>query len=192
MSRVPEPLESKRSWDGSSSRPRPRRGWPLGRRLRVAARPSTGCRQPAAATFAGRSWYLWRGVIPRLAPRARVICPDLRDFGWTDVPSSGYDRERGWPQTCWPCSTRSSSTASAWSIRLGRLDRVPPLPGDRDGGAVIRRATAHGVRPAPLRPAERAAPAAAGDPLGGEEKNTGLSTFLLQDSEVDFAYEHPE
>jgi pimeloyl-ACP methyl ester carboxylesterase len=38
-------------------------------------------------------WYLWRGVIPLLAPHRRVICPDLRGFGWTDVPSSGYDRE---------------------------------------------------------------------------------------------------
>jgi pimeloyl-ACP methyl ester carboxylesterase len=38
-------------------------------------------------------WYLWRDVIPLLAPHRRVICPDLRGFGWTDVPSSGYDRE---------------------------------------------------------------------------------------------------
>jgi pimeloyl-ACP methyl ester carboxylesterase len=38
-------------------------------------------------------WYLWRHVIPLLAPHARVICPDLRGFGWTDVPRSGYDRE---------------------------------------------------------------------------------------------------
>lgn len=38
-------------------------------------------------------WYLWREVIPLVAPHARVICPDLRGFGWTDVPSSGYDRE---------------------------------------------------------------------------------------------------
>ena len=38
-------------------------------------------------------WYMWRGVIPRLAPHARVICPDLRGFGWTDVPEGGYDRE---------------------------------------------------------------------------------------------------
>jgi len=38
-------------------------------------------------------WYLWRGVIPLLAPHAHVICPDLRGFGWTDVPGSGYDRE---------------------------------------------------------------------------------------------------
>jgi len=38
-------------------------------------------------------WYLWRHVIPRLAPRARVLCPDLRGFGWTDAPSGGYDPE---------------------------------------------------------------------------------------------------
>jgi pimeloyl-ACP methyl ester carboxylesterase len=38
-------------------------------------------------------WYLWRRVIPLLAPHARVLCPDLRGFGWTDAPSSGYDRE---------------------------------------------------------------------------------------------------
>jgi len=38
-------------------------------------------------------WYLWREVIPLLAPHARVICPDLRGFGWSDAPSSGYDRE---------------------------------------------------------------------------------------------------
>jgi pimeloyl-ACP methyl ester carboxylesterase len=38
-------------------------------------------------------WYLWRGVIPLLAPHGRVLCPDLRGFGWTDAPDSGYDRE---------------------------------------------------------------------------------------------------
>jgi pimeloyl-ACP methyl ester carboxylesterase len=38
-------------------------------------------------------WYLWREVIPLLAPHRRVICPDLRGFGWTDAPRSGYDRE---------------------------------------------------------------------------------------------------
>ena len=38
-------------------------------------------------------WYLWRDVIPRLAPHARLICPDLRGFGWTDAPRGGYDKE---------------------------------------------------------------------------------------------------
>jgi pimeloyl-ACP methyl ester carboxylesterase len=38
-------------------------------------------------------WDLWRHTIPLLAPHARVLCPDLRGFGWTDAPGSGYDRE---------------------------------------------------------------------------------------------------
>jgi len=38
-------------------------------------------------------WYLWRRVIPLLAAQARVLCPDLRGFGWTDAPSRGYDRD---------------------------------------------------------------------------------------------------
>jgi pimeloyl-ACP methyl ester carboxylesterase len=38
-------------------------------------------------------WYLWRRVVPRLAPQTRVLCPDLRGFGWTEVPGRGYDRE---------------------------------------------------------------------------------------------------
>ena len=37
-------------------------------------------------------WYEWRDVIPLLAPHARVICPDLRGFGWTDVPKRGYEK----------------------------------------------------------------------------------------------------
>jgi pimeloyl-ACP methyl ester carboxylesterase len=39
-------------------------------------------------------WYEWRDVIPLLAPHARVICPDLRGFGWTDVPESGYEKDQ--------------------------------------------------------------------------------------------------
>jgi len=38
-------------------------------------------------------WYLWRDVIPQVAPHAHVMCPDLRGFGWTDAPDSGYDLE---------------------------------------------------------------------------------------------------
>jgi pimeloyl-ACP methyl ester carboxylesterase len=39
-------------------------------------------------------WYEWRDVIPLLAPHARVISPDLRGFGWTDVPESGYEKDQ--------------------------------------------------------------------------------------------------
>jgi pimeloyl-ACP methyl ester carboxylesterase len=39
-------------------------------------------------------WWEWRGIIPRLAPRYRVICPDLRGAGWTDAPAEGYTSEQ--------------------------------------------------------------------------------------------------
>jgi pimeloyl-ACP methyl ester carboxylesterase len=38
-------------------------------------------------------WYMWRGVIERLASQFRLIAPDLRGFGWTEAPGEGYDGE---------------------------------------------------------------------------------------------------
>ncbi len=35
-------------------------------------------------------WYAWRKVIPLLSG-CRLICPDLRGFGWSDAPRRGYD-----------------------------------------------------------------------------------------------------
>jgi pimeloyl-ACP methyl ester carboxylesterase len=35
--------------------------------------------------------YMWHRVIERLAPRYRLIAPDLRGFGWTEAPGHGYD-----------------------------------------------------------------------------------------------------
>jgi pimeloyl-ACP methyl ester carboxylesterase len=40
-----------------------------------------------------QNWWEWRRLIPPLAERFRVICPDLRGFGWSDAPSDGYDKE---------------------------------------------------------------------------------------------------
>jgi pimeloyl-ACP methyl ester carboxylesterase len=37
-------------------------------------------------------WYAWRRVAPLLAGEHRVICPDLRGFGWSDAPSGAYDK----------------------------------------------------------------------------------------------------
>src|SRR5919109_2133279 len=37
--------------------------------------------------------YMWRRVIESLAPRHRLLAPDLRGFGWTDAPGDGYDGE---------------------------------------------------------------------------------------------------
>jgi pimeloyl-ACP methyl ester carboxylesterase len=39
-------------------------------------------------------WFLWRDVIPLVAPHARVIAPDLRGFGWTDEPTTGYRKDQ--------------------------------------------------------------------------------------------------
>jgi pimeloyl-ACP methyl ester carboxylesterase len=38
-------------------------------------------------------WYLWRRVLPALADRHRVLALDLRGFGWSDAPPSGYEKE---------------------------------------------------------------------------------------------------
>jgi pimeloyl-ACP methyl ester carboxylesterase len=34
-------------------------------------------------------WWMWRDVIPGLAERHRVVCPDLRGFGWSGQPADG-------------------------------------------------------------------------------------------------------
>jgi pimeloyl-ACP methyl ester carboxylesterase len=40
-------------------------------------------------------WYLWRDVIPRLAGRFRLICPDNRGFGWSSpAPDGDYRKQR--------------------------------------------------------------------------------------------------
>jgi pimeloyl-ACP methyl ester carboxylesterase len=38
-------------------------------------------------------WYEWRHLLPALADRHRVIALDLRGFGWSEAPSSGYEKE---------------------------------------------------------------------------------------------------
>jgi pimeloyl-ACP methyl ester carboxylesterase len=38
-------------------------------------------------------FWCWRRVVPLLAADFRLICPDLRGFGWTDAPGRGYDNE---------------------------------------------------------------------------------------------------
>src|SRR4051812_4960934 len=38
-------------------------------------------------------WYEWRHVMPALADRHRVLAVDLRGFGWSDAPESGYAKE---------------------------------------------------------------------------------------------------
>jgi pimeloyl-ACP methyl ester carboxylesterase len=38
-------------------------------------------------------WWCWRHVIP-LLEGFRLIMPDMRGFGWSSVPTGGYDKER--------------------------------------------------------------------------------------------------
>jgi pimeloyl-ACP methyl ester carboxylesterase len=40
-----------------------------------------------------QNWWMWRDLIGPLAESHRVICPDLRGFGWTAAPPGGYDPE---------------------------------------------------------------------------------------------------
>ena len=39
-------------------------------------------------------WYAWRKVIPLLSGERRVLCPDLRGFGWSDAPPGRYDKQQ--------------------------------------------------------------------------------------------------
>ncbi|HEY0390507.1 MAG TPA: alpha/beta hydrolase [Solirubrobacterales bacterium] len=36
-------------------------------------------------------WWIWRKVIPALSEERRLICPDLRGFGWSDAPEGSYE-----------------------------------------------------------------------------------------------------
>jgi pimeloyl-ACP methyl ester carboxylesterase len=38
-------------------------------------------------------FWCWRRLVPELSGEFRVICPDLRGFGWSDAPGRGYDNE---------------------------------------------------------------------------------------------------
>jgi pimeloyl-ACP methyl ester carboxylesterase len=40
-----------------------------------------------------QNWFAWHELIRPLGEDRRVICPDLRGFGWTDAPPGGYDPE---------------------------------------------------------------------------------------------------
>jgi pimeloyl-ACP methyl ester carboxylesterase len=38
-------------------------------------------------------WWEWRELIPALAEDYRLICPDLRGFGWSEAPPGRYEPE---------------------------------------------------------------------------------------------------
>lgn len=38
-------------------------------------------------------WYEWRGLVPRMSHRYRLLMPDLRGLGWTEVTEGGYEKD---------------------------------------------------------------------------------------------------
>ncbi len=60
----------------------------------VAVNYVRGGNGPALVLLHGypQSWYMWRHVLPELARSYEVIAPDLRGFGGSDAPPTGYDK----------------------------------------------------------------------------------------------------
>lgn len=67
-------------------------------------------------------WYAWRKLIPLLAGSRRLVCADLRGFGWSDAPADGYR------------TVDLAADALALIDALG-LDRVDVI-GQSEGGRV--------------------------------------------------------
>lgn len=67
---------------------------PTGVRVHVAeAGPEDA---PAVLCLHGwpQHWWIWRRVIPLLADGHRLICPDIRGFGWSGRPADGDFRKQ--------------------------------------------------------------------------------------------------
>ncbi len=62
---------------------------PTGVTLHVAEAGDPGAPPILAVHGWPQHWWLWRDVLPVLAATHRVICPDLRGFGWSGQPADG-------------------------------------------------------------------------------------------------------
>ena len=40
-------------------------------------------------------WGMWQSLLPQLAERFRVVCPDLRGSDWSEAPSGSSGNRRG-------------------------------------------------------------------------------------------------
>jgi len=94
-------------------------------------------------------WWEWRGLIGPLAERRRVICPDMRGFGWSEATAGGYLKE----------SLASDVLALADALGVDEFE----LGGHDWGGFVgfllclrapqrVKRYLAMNVAPPPMRP----------------------------------------
>jgi pimeloyl-ACP methyl ester carboxylesterase len=61
-----------------------------GLRIHVAAAGSPDAEPLVMLHGWPQHWYAWRRLIGPLGERYRVICPDLRGFGWTGAPRGSY------------------------------------------------------------------------------------------------------
>ena len=68
---------------------------PTGVRVHVAVAGPAGA--PTVLCLHGwpQHWWVWREVIPRLSGSVRLLCPDMRGFGWSGRPADGsFEKER--------------------------------------------------------------------------------------------------
>ncbi len=76
-----------------------------------------------------QNWFLWRNVIgPLAASGYRVLAPDLRGFGSTEAPGSGYDGPTFARDQVALLDALGIEKTLRSRTRLGRLDRVPARP----------------------------------------------------------------
>ena len=122
-------------------------------------------------------WWSWRELIGPLARRHRVICPDIRGMGWSDVPRGGYGVRRRAISTAVPSVVGESvgvvptiPVAAPHPARgAGPASCARSRPFSRNSGAGPSRRTSGAS--AATRPRSAAAAAASG-PGSGEEQTT--------------------
>ena len=69
---------------------------PLPTRVRVHLAEAGPEDAPAILCLHGwpQHWFIWRRVIPLLSDQYRLLCPDLRGFGWSGWPADGDFRKQ--------------------------------------------------------------------------------------------------
>ncbi|HVS28773.1 MAG TPA: alpha/beta hydrolase [Solirubrobacteraceae bacterium] len=65
-----------------------------GVRLHVAEAGDEGAEAVVLQHGWPQHFYAWRAQVEPLSQRYRVICPDLRGFGWSEAPPDGYGKQQ--------------------------------------------------------------------------------------------------
>ena len=79
------------------------------------------------------TWYAWRNQWPDLARDYHVIMPDLRGYGDSDKPDSGYDKR-----------TMGGYPATARASRLWADQPYRPRPWGQGRNSICQRQSANG------------------------------------------------